>query len=345
MKRVSSLFIALCVFISIQISGAKPYQDIIVNNKVIIKGMRPSCELRYNAIRDFIKGTFKRPITILDIGAAEGYMTFKLAADFDATCVMIADPRGESSILPKLCRLNTDLDNVILLYKRITPQELELLSECEHFDVVLALNMIHHFPTAKWEKAAQAIMKLGDHIIIETPPLEDRGACGQERIPGIVRFIESKEHKIIAKTKRHTSTAFANTYLLKGAKKEYKRGGWFSDERCLIHSLANNADVPIGISLITFKMLNGTYPEGNVLKKKISDFIYKENVLFQPKDIVLQGNKISVISTYDRKKYNCGFSNEDLVQQIFKLIDTEDKKEIFSIDKMLQGWLNQVYIN
>ena len=69
-------------------------------------------------------------------------MSFRIAHDFEATCVMIEHSSGESGgLLKKLCELNTQRDNVILLYKKITAEELRLLSQTEHFDVVLAMNI------------------------------------------------------------------------------------------------------------------------------------------------------------------------------------------------------------
>jgi len=116
-----------------------PYQDIIINNKIVKRGRGPSCESRYQAIKKIL-AQFKRPITVLDIGAAEGYMSLRIANDFDATCVMIEHPSGESAgFLKRLCELNTNRENLVLLYKKITADELKLLSECEHFDVVIAL--------------------------------------------------------------------------------------------------------------------------------------------------------------------------------------------------------------
>jgi len=219
------------VFLSTLFSGALcfegPYQDVIVNNKVIVKGHGPDCASRYEMIKPILD-TFKRPITVLDIGAASGYMSLRIANDYDSTCVMIGDPQWQKNIVLKICRLNTDLDNIILLSKKITAEELEIMSECEHFDVILALNILHHFPIDKWERAAKAILNMADRVIVETPPLEDKGACGQVRLPGVLRFIEEHNAKIIGKARRHTSPDhFGTLHLLKGNSKYLKRRHWF----------------------------------------------------------------------------------------------------------------------
>ena len=139
------------------------YQDRIVKGGVIQKGDR-ECEKRYEIIKKFLQ-QYKRPITILDLGAAQGYFSFKIAEDFDATCVMVES--YEADTLKKLCEEN-DNDNTILLNKHINPTTLEELSKCEHFDVVLALNVVHHIGDV--ERTMNALTKMCDHLIIETPP-------------------------------------------------------------------------------------------------------------------------------------------------------------------------------
>ena len=276
------------------------YQDIIINNKVVKKGYGPDCQSRYNAIKNVLKD-FKRPITVLDIGAAEGYMSFRIANDFDSTCVMIADPGTLGKVLPKLCRLNSDLDNIILLSKRINVQELEILSQCEHFDVVLALNVLHHFSKDTWKRAAEAILSLGDYVIIETPPVEDRVACGQSSIPEIFNFVEDKKETVIAKTQRkHTNKkSFGITYLLKGNKVIERRKSWCSPFSYQMHSSLAERFLwdgeykfawPKGISLTTFEKLNGTYPEKNTIQQLTYNF---EGDM---QHIILQGNQIDILA-------------------------------------------------
>ena len=132
-KTHISIYIFANIAIACNLFGY--YQDIIINNKVFKKGSGPDCAHRYKAIKKVLKN-FNRPITVLDIGAAEGYMSLRLAHDFDATCVMIADPKTLGFYLPNLCEYNSDLDNTIVLHRRISIEELEHLSECEHFDIV-----------------------------------------------------------------------------------------------------------------------------------------------------------------------------------------------------------------
>jgi 2-polyprenyl-3-methyl-5-hydroxy-6-metoxy-1,4-benzoquinol methylase len=133
-------------FLDITQIGQEQYQDIFINGQVIKKGSR-ECTKRYQAIKQALS-KYNRPITVLDIGASQGYFSFNIARDFDATCVMIEvnyrDSDNITDQLLDLCKLNTDLDNIIFLEKRITADDLTMLGKCEHFDVVLCLNVVHH---------------------------------------------------------------------------------------------------------------------------------------------------------------------------------------------------------
>lgn len=331
---------------------AKPYQDIIINNKVYRKGWGPDSSSRYEAIKKIIC-QFKRPITILDIGAAEGYMSFRLAHDFDATCVMIADPNTLGFYLPKLCEYNTNLDNTIVLHRRIPIEELEHLSNCEHFDVVLALNIIHHFKD-KWKRAAQAILKLGDIVIIETPPVEDKRCSGQKLLPKIISFVESHNAKVITKTERiHTAPGFyANTYFLKGGKK-YKKRHWLDNHIYEIHSNFNERYLieknesttikhnwPQGIGLLTFKMLHGSYPKLDLLKKSIIS--KKTNHFLMPQNIILQGKNIAISNFFTLDTGLYSYISDDIIASTLYITKTQNKNVVSATFNDIKDIINPI---
>ena len=328
-----------------------PYQDIIINNKIVKRGRGPSCDSRYEAIKKIL-AQFNRPITVLDIGAAEGYMSLRIAHDFDATCVMVEQPSGESGgFLRKLCELNTDRDNLVLLYKKITADELKLLSESEHFDVVIALNVLHHFSKDKLQTAAEAMLALGDYVIIETPPVNDTNSCGKLTLADVITFVQKHNGKVIARTSRkHTRPdLFANTYFVKGKKNILKRKGLVDftsngyaicsniEERFLVKKddvplyRANNeqedlykVNWPKGISYLTFKLLNGAYPTKDMIKKSIAS-VKQQGGSIIPEDLVLQGN--TVVSM---KRDNTSLSDE-ILQNVFDVVDTNSYKQLASL--------------
>lgn len=215
------------------------YQDVIVNDTVVAKGNGPDCATRYEAMR-LVLDSLERPFTVLDIGAAEGYFSFRIAKDYGACVVMVGDPNYRENLLEKLCIVNEDLDRVILLSKKISGEELTELSKREHFDVVLALNVLHHF-NEDWQEAFDAVLQLGDQVILESPPNGDSGACGQSLIEPINARINQEPYFLLGQFQRHTDASRQDRLI------------WIQKDLPGPRNL-------YGIHLDTFLLLNGCYP-------------------------------------------------------------------------------------
>jgi len=177
-------------------------QDVILDNKIIKKapGNRLACESRYKLIKQVLD-KYTRTIGVLNIGANLGYYSFRIANEYDAICVMIESNNPSYPYLGDqlftLCKAN-HLDNVIYLNKVIRIEDLKRLGECESFDVTLALNIIHRFG-AQWKEAADAILSLGDHVIIETPSEEPLASSEEnENRRAIEEYLLSRGAKILS---------------------------------------------------------------------------------------------------------------------------------------------------
>lgn len=143
------------------------YQDILINGETIHQGWM--CPERYEVIKPILD-LYDRPIKILDIGANNGYFSIRAATDYDATCVM-ADVTLR---LKRICEYNTEVPHLIYLKKRLSTEDLRLLKEKEHFDVILVFNVLHHIcPPDNWKSFLNELFELGDNVIIETPPASD----------------------------------------------------------------------------------------------------------------------------------------------------------------------------
>lgn len=220
-------------FIDITKQNYEQYQDIFINGKVVKQANfnHKNCELRYSIIKPVLE-KFERPFTLLDIGASQGYYSFRSAYDFPhSVSVMI---EGNNPVYPligdqlmSICQDNTLIKNVILLNKLIELDDLQRLAECEHFDVVLAMNIIHWFPK-QWDKIINAIIQLGFNIIIETPPIEPTLPEEQVQVRhSITKFIEALDYKIIGQVPRHTSERLNSLiYLIKGKRDRLNRKTW-----------------------------------------------------------------------------------------------------------------------
>lgn len=187
-----------------------PYQDVWLNGSLIRTGAR-ECESRYTAIKNQLLNLYKRPFTVLDLGAAEGYFSARIAADFPSSTVVAVD---ENENLDAVSVLSNN--PFIHLNTKLTIEQLKTLSECEHFDVVLCQNVLHHFGLL-YAQAFQHIRALGDWLVIETPSPTDTCACGQDVIKDIDEFLNVRCVDVICKCLSHvTSNVYRNTYVLLG---------------------------------------------------------------------------------------------------------------------------------
>ena len=192
-----------------------------------------------------ILNRYERPITALIIDDTQEHLAHAIVHDYDASCVMVE--RKES--LRILCDLNDTINNrIVFLQTQLTADELVRMSKREHFDVVLAFNIIHHFGS-EWKKAANALLALGDTIIMETPPEDDTGACGYQYIKAIEQYIIAKGGTVIGRCPRHTSNTIANVYLLENPRRKNTEKGLITHE--------------------TFEELNGIYPSRSFFKNRL----------------------------------------------------------------------------
>lgn len=234
-----------------------PYQDIVINNQLICPGVGTDCQCRYEVIASIVQ-QFKRPIKVLDLGANNGYFSFKLAYDHQAFCVM-ADT---SDRLLDLCHYNDQLDSIVYLQKTITLEDLQLMAKHEHFDLVLALNVIHHLD-GPYQEIVDNILSLGSVVIIETPSAHDPRAKECPSIPGIYQYATSLQHQELLKIPRVIPHQFDNLETLDSIKKVAHQKKYLNDSYSHMlcfqraHHDARNKNQTFSQEL--FKKFNGVY--------------------------------------------------------------------------------------
>jgi hypothetical protein len=155
------------------------YQDIVIQNQVYPTGLH-FCDNRYELIRPVLDRYKNQSFSLLDIGASQGYFSFRIAQDYPSVCLMLEGALypNHLKILEDLCRFNSHLKNVFLLPYMMDMQSLNNLSRLFQFDVVLALLVIHqiaekdvtaqqsHFQNAV--NIFNTILKCGKDVIVET---------------------------------------------------------------------------------------------------------------------------------------------------------------------------------
>lgn len=163
-----------------------------------------SCAERYGPIRE-LASKFKRPFSVLDVGANYGYFDFRLMEEFEVTCVMVDDKHVKPVI-----DANGVGDRAVWLKRHLSAVELEALSRSEHFDVVLGLAVLHHFED--WERAFRALNALGQYVFFEIPGPKDIGAANHHRHEGIRGLFDGRVP--IANFPSHVSDSKRPLYLI-----------------------------------------------------------------------------------------------------------------------------------
>jgi len=283
------------------------YQDQWVRGT--IAGGERECASRYAAIKVELN-RYRRRITMLDLGASEGYFSFRAVADFAAVAVMI---EGGPQLL-QLCEANA-LPGTILLQQRVSVEGLEALADCEHFDVVLALNVLHHFPDAA--RAVEAVMRLGDVTIIETPPPGDVGACGQSVIPELHQDLLDRGGREIARTPSHTADIDRPMWVFETPKTTLRRAyfdAWvpLNPMRIGASHSAKWVEFPgkdehrpwiHGINLQTYRLLGGVWPAAENVAEMVrrTDLPDEAHGDIRPWNFILDGTDVHLIDGRDER--------------------------------------------
>lgn len=137
------------------------YQDIWINGQVTEKGKR-ECADRYEIIRQFCT-TLNQPFTVCDIGANMAYFGLRLIDDFD--CYVVAFEFHQFDKRAKIIQMNK-ATKLIYMNRKINLNDLDILRQFCHFDLILALSVLHHVsePISEW---ISRMKRLSENLIIE----------------------------------------------------------------------------------------------------------------------------------------------------------------------------------
>lgn len=137
---------------------------------------------------------YERRFSVLDIGGGvepEQNVGQQIAREYNA-CVTVI----EKDWTPEKFQFSP---RTMVLKREVTVEDLRLLRECEHFDVVLGLNVLHWFPT-NWKDAADTVMSLGDWAVLQIPKIHDYTAVNHDIIQDLHSFINSRRPEWLGDT-------------------------------------------------------------------------------------------------------------------------------------------------
>lgn len=290
---------------------------------------------RYDYLRSFLD-QYKRPFTMLEIGANSQAYSLLAAYDYqNSVCVMIQNDLR----LVDVCKSQDYLNNIILLNMLSSPEQLQHLAECEHFDVTLAFDIVNQFK-ANWQEAIDVMLHLGDHLMIDVPLSRS----------DIMDYIVSKGGYILGEISSELDGDNSILYLIKSQNKYLQRKTWLrlamknspyhiqSDfEQKFLYkpqnwpkgAVQNSIWLP-GINLVTFKMCLGAYPVKEMLQEKLLEIKDDFHSDWLINNMIVQGNKLVAIDG-DDDSCRLFFSEEILNahQQLLRLDDPSQVEHYF----------------
>lgn len=263
------------------------------------------CKARYEAIRPLL-ARYKRPFTVLEYGPAEGYFAARIAEEFPASTVVMIERHAH------LCR---QTPGTIFLNREVTAEDLEHLAACEHFDVVLAMSVLHHIKEPG--RGFRAILTMGDHVLFETPPVEDTVAWNGRTVElweavgpvektllvetrglaaGSMRplwHIETPKNRILqpdlARVRQHGVTPSKTMGAM-------RIDSTFEHKRVAFGAKGEERDWLPGINLLTYCWWSGTWPErGTVAGWVRSTRVDEPHGDMRPWNFVLSGRGCHLI--------------------------------------------------
>jgi hypothetical protein len=204
----------------------------------------------------------------------------------------------------------------------MSAQDLSELAASEHADVVLALNVLHHMDD--WIEALEAVLGLGQDVLIETPGRNDTGSAHYARSQAILDTIESLDATIGWSDSHVTAGVKRPVYLFKNRKTSVQAGYAY---RALVrergphpprphHIISTHEEKSIrftdgesrpwvpGVNLWNWLQMGGSYPDRADVKRmvqKAAAELESPHGDFKPWNLILQGQSVQAIDHGHRR--------------------------------------------
>lgn len=247
--------------------GPEVYQDVLVGGEVVRRGVR-ECADRYLALKSIINSYFEdKPFSVLDVGANLGYFGLSVLRDFPQAVVVMID---SDQRLRKVVELN-HVERAVVLERRFSVEDFREMSECEHFDLVLLMNVLHH--VEEGPEIFEYCHRMGSIMIVETPDARDTEACNPHKVAAIASGLTG--YTVIGHTKSHTSP-YDRMLLQFPGEPTVIRKSFIDPTHGLRVPPLHPEDVKRpwypGINLWTYHLKGGVYPSRETLVQWVREY-------------------------------------------------------------------------
>lgn len=277
-------------------------KEIYLKNETFLQKIYVKKQEQYQLIKKVLD-QYKRPFTVLDLSETDSYFTLRILQDFpDSVSIFV---ERSVSIWNKKGHPLTEYikkfpfhapKNCIIVQKNITFADIERLSASDHFDVILAMQYPSRLDFTKQEEGEHIIktfLHMGDDVFFEL-------SWDQEILKTTL-----ENHSALEQSESWDEQTLYHAYQNNPSqlRKHYFRNSGI-DSIC--HSCRENSfleklgvsseshfEKPLGISLVTFKALRGTYPCLSFLEKELARIEKNNDRMFFPHQVYIQGSKVT----------------------------------------------------
>ena len=313
------------------------YNDVMVDGKVLIKGAR-ECSGRLEAIHN----TAPENAAILDVGCHLGHFTLQLGYQERGRVVVGMEGNYQrAKIAGEIAKANK-LDNVIILNNLFTDKTaLRWGNSCEAFNTILLLNVLHHCKKDQIINIIEGAKLLAPQIIIETPHVNEAGACGTKEHREMIDAIELRGYtkEKLAETETHTLEKNGQKEPLKRPMYLFYNDNWSKQisRPHYCHNTPSKHDHKIDFFKGKFVHRNKTWDTGVNLGTMVA-----LNMVYPTKDTLFE----SIAKTLDEHEgplYDINLWNMIYTAAGIKLIDFKNRLEEKSNQKTALVKLSKQY--
>jgi hypothetical protein len=252
---------------------------------------------------------YKRRFTVLDLGAGiNPYMAQRISNEFDAVVVALEQDEVAPEELAKFG------PRALWLRKKMSALDIERLATCEHFDVILAFNILH-WMGEHWSITLTNLWRMATHIFVQTPAKDDRESCGQEFVRPIAMYLSNWEQ--IGETAQFPQHSPRPIFYMEGGEvKRLTASSLTSDRDCnnnFIRADLNYKTIELrhknlapkpfihGLNLWNFAQLNGQWPRKEAVLKLIREFPLRSERHgdITPHNFLFDGAELHLIDGYE----------------------------------------------
>lgn len=248
----------------------------------------------YQSIAYFVRhliNQYQRPITLLEVGAHEGQLSFSLRKKYWDTTFVLLDWDEQAYQLQDLCHEKKP-DNMVLLGSSLATGDLQRLSECEHFDIVV----VYHAggKQTNKERVVKALLNMGDFIIF-APSFTLPDQCKQQK-----EYHDLGCCALLVMNKQYLQRiAWVKD---RAPKRDFKIKSNFSAKKLFKRWELSGTAWQRGINLYTFVSTRGLYPSFDHVANQINGFEGSVHNDIWLGNMIIQGSKVRMIDFDDRRR-------------------------------------------